>query len=43
MENGLEGIVLEIKGIFRDPAIVTKIKEFKLCLLYYAKLKYACF
>jgi len=43
VENGLEGIVSEIKGIFRDPATVTKIKESKLCLLSYGKLKYACF
>ncbi|BAT84763.1 hypothetical protein LR48_Vigan03g175200 [Vigna angularis] len=38
VENGLEGIVSEIKGIFRDPATVTKIKESKLCLLSYGKL-----
>ncbi|KAL9331219.1 hypothetical protein ACSQ67_000829 [Phaseolus vulgaris] len=38
VENGLEGIVSEIKGIFRDPGTVTKIKESKLCLLSYGKL-----
>ena len=43
VENGLDGIVSEIKGIFRDPATVAKIKESKLCLLSYGKLKYAYF
>lgn len=38
VENGLEGIVSEIKGIFRNPGAVTKIKEAKLGLLSYGKL-----
>ena len=42
LENGLEGIVSEIKGIFRNPGAVTKIKESKLSLLSYGKLKYVC-
>jgi len=42
LENGLEGIVSEIKGIFRNPGAVTQIKESKLSLLSYGKLKYVC-
>ncbi|TKY63017.1 Glycerophosphodiester phosphodiesterase GDPD1 [Spatholobus suberectus] len=38
LENGLEGIVSEIKGIFRNPGAVTKIKDSNLCLLSYGKL-----
>ncbi|XP_004492997.1 glycerophosphodiester phosphodiesterase GDPD1, chloroplastic-like [Cicer arietinum] len=38
LENGLEGIVSEIKGIFRNPGAVTKIKESNLSLLTYGKL-----
>ncbi|KAG4927385.1 hypothetical protein JHK85_053871 [Glycine max] len=38
LENGLEGIVSEIKGIFRNPGAVTQIKESKLSLLSYGKL-----
>jgi glycerophosphodiester phosphodiesterase len=40
LENGLEGIVSEIKGIFRNPGAVSKIKESNLSLLTYGKLKY---
>ena len=40
LENGLQGIVSEIKGIFRNPGAVTKIKESTLCLITYGKLKY---
>lgn len=43
LENGLEGIVSEIKGIFRNPGAVSKIKESKLGLLTYGKLKYVFF
>lgn len=39
LENGLQGIVSEVKGIFRNPSAVTKIKEAKLSLLTYGKLK----
>lgn len=39
LEGGLEGIVSEVKGVFRNPGAVTKIKEAKLSLLTYGKLK----
>lgn len=39
LEGGLEGIVSEVRGIFRNPAAVNKIKELKLSLLTYGKLK----
>ncbi|KAM7509297.1 hypothetical protein LguiA_019750 [Lonicera macranthoides] len=38
LEGGLEGIVSEVKGIFRNPGAVNKIKESKLSLLTYGKL-----
>ncbi|XP_062010402.1 glycerophosphodiester phosphodiesterase GDPD1, chloroplastic-like [Rosa rugosa] len=38
LEGGLEGIVSEVKGVFRNPGAVTKIKESKLSLLTYGKL-----
>ncbi|XP_019437407.1 PREDICTED: glycerophosphodiester phosphodiesterase GDPD1, chloroplastic-like [Lupinus angustifolius] len=38
LENGLQGIVSEIKGIFRNPGIVSKIKESELSLLTYGSL-----
>ncbi|XP_057481313.1 glycerophosphodiester phosphodiesterase GDPD1, chloroplastic-like [Actinidia eriantha] len=38
LECGLQGIVSEIKGIFRNPGVVTKIKEAKLSLLTYGQL-----
>ncbi|CAL0322748.1 unnamed protein product [Lupinus luteus] len=38
LENGLEGIVSEIKGVFRNPGVVTKIKESQLSLLTYGAL-----
>ncbi|XP_027770903.1 glycerophosphodiester phosphodiesterase GDPD1, chloroplastic-like isoform X2 [Solanum pennellii] len=38
LEGGLEGIVSEVKGIFRNPGLVNKIKESKLSLLTYGKL-----
>ena len=40
LDSGLQGIVSEVKAIFRNPGAVTKIKESKLCLLTYGKLKY---
>ncbi|XVF59979.1 hypothetical protein PTKIN_Ptkin08bG0005700 [Pterospermum kingtungense] len=40
LEGGLQGIVSEIKGVFRNPGAVSKIKESKLSLLTYGKLKY---
>ncbi|XP_050234677.1 glycerophosphodiester phosphodiesterase GDPD1, chloroplastic-like [Mercurialis annua] len=36
--GGLHGIVSEVKGIFRNPGAVPKIKEAKLSLLTYGKL-----
>lgn len=38
LEGGLQGIVSEVKGVFRNPAAVPKIKESKLSLLTYGKL-----
>ncbi|XP_050369727.1 glycerophosphodiester phosphodiesterase GDPD1, chloroplastic-like [Argentina anserina] len=38
LEGGLDGIVSEVKGVFRNPEVVTKIKESKLSLLTYGKL-----
>ncbi|KAF3973037.1 hypothetical protein ACB098_01G242100 [Castanea mollissima] len=38
LEGGLDGIVSEVKGVFRNPGAVTKIKEAKLSLLTYGKL-----
>ncbi|KAI4348354.1 hypothetical protein L6164_009087 [Bauhinia variegata] len=38
LENGLQGIVSEVKGIFRNPGAITKIKDSKLSLLTYGKL-----
>ena len=39
LEGGLDGIVSEVRGIFRNPAAVKKIKDLKLSLLTYGKLK----
>ncbi|CAN1295828.1 Glycerophosphodiester phosphodiesterase GDPD1, chloroplastic [Linum perenne] len=38
LEGGLEGIVSEVRGVFRNPAAVGKIKDSKLSLLTYGKL-----
>ncbi|CAA7038747.1 unnamed protein product [Microthlaspi erraticum] len=38
VEGGLQGIVSEVKGVFRNPAAVNKIKESKLSLMTYGKL-----
>ena len=38
LEGGLQGIVSEVKGVFRNPGAVTKIKESRLSLLTYGKL-----
>lgn len=38
LEGGLQGIVSEVKGVFRNPGAVTKIKEAKLSLLTYGTL-----
>ncbi|XP_031271470.1 glycerophosphodiester phosphodiesterase GDPD1, chloroplastic [Pistacia vera] len=38
LEGGLQGIVSEVKEVFRNPGAVTKIKEAKLSLLTYGKL-----
>lgn len=39
MEGGLNGIVSEVKGIFRNPSVVREITESNLSLLTYGKLK----
>ncbi|GKD62350.1 glycerophosphodiester phosphodiesterase GDPD1, chloroplastic-like protein [Tanacetum coccineum] len=39
LEGGLDGIVSEVKGIFRNPSAVREIKESNLSLLTYGKLK----
>lgn len=39
LEGGLQGIVSEVKGIFKNPGAVNKIKDAKLSLLTYGKLK----
>jgi len=38
LDGGLQGIVSEVRGIFRNPGTVKKIKESKLSLLTYGKL-----
>ncbi|AED94636.1 PLC-like phosphodiesterases superfamily protein [Arabidopsis thaliana] len=38
LEGGLQGIVSEVKGVFRNPAAISKIKESNLSLLTYGKL-----
>nr|GEW18631.1 glycerophosphodiester phosphodiesterase GDPD1, chloroplastic-like [Tanacetum cinerariifolium] len=38
LEGGLDGIVSEVKGIFRNPSVVREIKESNLSLLTYGKL-----
>ncbi|EXC29156.1 Glycerophosphodiester phosphodiesterase gde1 [Morus notabilis] len=38
LEGGLQGIVSEVKGVFRNPGAVPKIKDSKLSLLTYGKL-----
>lgn len=38
LEGGLQGIVSAVKGIFRNPGAVNKIKESKLSLLTYGNL-----
>lgn len=38
IEGGLQGIVSEVKGVFRNPAVVNRIKESKLSLMTYGKL-----
>uniref|UniRef100_A0A2P2JFP6 glycerophosphodiester phosphodiesterase n=2 Tax=Rhizophora mucronata TaxID=61149 RepID=A0A2P2JFP6_RHIMU len=38
LEGGLEGIVSEVKGVFRNPGVVTKIKDAKLSLMTYGEL-----
>ncbi|KAL8538537.1 hypothetical protein ACS0TY_000525 [Phlomoides rotata] len=38
LEGGLQGIVSEVRGIFRNPGAVSKIKELKLSLLTYGRL-----
>ncbi|CAK7328358.1 unnamed protein product [Dovyalis caffra] len=38
LEGGLQGIVSEVKGVFRNPGAVTKIKDAKLSLLTYGQL-----
>ncbi|KAL9380737.1 hypothetical protein Peur_026394 [Populus x canadensis] len=38
LEGGLQGIVSEVKGVFRNPGAVNKIKDAKLSLLTFGKL-----
>ncbi|KAJ4829003.1 Lysophospholipase D gdpd1 [Turnera subulata] len=38
LEGGLQGIVSEVRGIFRNPGVVNKIKDAQLSLLTYGKL-----
>ncbi|KAH7518943.1 hypothetical protein FEM48_Zijuj09G0224900 [Ziziphus jujuba var. spinosa] len=38
LEGGLQGIVSEVKGVFRNPGAVSKIKESNLSLITYGKL-----
>ncbi|ESQ46848.1 hypothetical protein EUTSA_v10027797mg [Eutrema salsugineum] len=38
LEGKLQGIVSEVKGVFRNPAAISKIKESNLSLLTYGKL-----
>lgn len=38
LRNGFQGIVSEVKGIFKNPGMVTKIKEANLSLLSYGQL-----
>lgn len=39
LDGGLQGIVSEVKGIFRNPGAVNKMKESKISLITYGKLK----
>ncbi|XP_071701818.1 glycerophosphodiester phosphodiesterase GDPD2-like isoform X2 [Rutidosis leptorrhynchoides] len=39
LEGGLDGIVSEVKGIFRNPSVVREINESNLSLLTYGRLK----
>lgn len=41
LEGGLQGIVSEVRGVFRTPSTVSRIKESNLSLLTYGQLKYA--
>ncbi|KAJ4711464.1 Glycerophosphodiester phosphodiesterase [Melia azedarach] len=38
LAGGLQGIVSEVKAIFKNPGALTKIKESKLCLVTYGEL-----
>lgn len=39
LEGGLQGIVSEVKGVFRNPGAIAKINESNLSLITYGKLK----
>lgn len=39
LEGDLQGIVSEVRGVFRQPGAVKKIKDLQLSLLTYGKLK----
>ncbi|KAJ0439536.1 putative glycerophosphodiester phosphodiesterase [Helianthus annuus] len=39
ISGGLDGVVLEVKGMFRNPSVVREIKESNLSLLTYGKQK----
>lgn len=40
LASGLQGIVSEVRAIFRDPPAISKIKEASLSLLTYGQLKW---
>lgn len=39
LAGGLQGIVSEVRAIFKNPGAIKKIKEAKLCLVSYGELK----
>lgn len=39
LAGGLQGIVSEVRAIYRNPGAITKIKESKLSLITYGQLK----
>ena len=39
LAGGLQGIVSEVKAIFRNPSMIPRIKESNLALLTYGQLK----
>jgi glycerophosphodiester phosphodiesterase len=39
LTGNLQGIVSEVRAVFRNPGAVTRIKESKLCLMTFGQLK----